>query len=77
MKPAAYVNSLAQLGCSTVVTTDDRARSAVAARLTERPAAPARFVVVGGRPPTGAAHLSPDAVSVQALSKVVTGTAAR
>ncbi|MGY5120692.1 hypothetical protein ACWC2H_33400 [Streptomyces sp. 900105755] len=77
MKPAAYVNSLAQLGCSTVVTTDDRARSAVAARLTERPAPKARFVVVGGRPPTGAAHLSPDAVSVQALSKVVTGTAAR
>ncbi|MGY5087824.1 hypothetical protein ACWCXM_23320 [Streptomyces sp. 900105755] len=77
VKPAAYVNSLVQLGCSTVVTTDDRARSAVAARLTERPAPKARFVVVGGRALTGAAHLSPDAVSVQARSRVVTGAAAR
>ncbi|MFF7474112.1 hypothetical protein [Streptomyces sp. NPDC008092] len=77
VKPAAYVNSLIRMGCSTVVTTDDRARSAVAARLAERPVPKVRFVVVGGRPLTGATHLSPDAVSVRALARVVTGAAAR
>ncbi|WP_406445224.1 hypothetical protein OHB00_48860 [Streptomyces sp. NBC_00631] len=77
VKPAAYVNSLLVMGCSTVVTTDDAARSAVAARLTERPLPKARFVVVGDRPLTGTTHLSPDAVSVRALSEVVTGAAGR
>ncbi|MFK0158642.1 hypothetical protein ACIQVK_42065, partial [Streptomyces sp. NPDC090493] len=77
VKPAAYVNSLVELGCSTVVSTDDAARAAVAARLTQRPLPKVRFVVVGDRPLTGAIHLSPDAVSVRALSKVVTGATAR
>ncbi|MEU9348905.1 hypothetical protein AB0D74_47675 [Streptomyces sp. NPDC048278] len=65
------------LGCSTVVSVDDAARSAVAARLTQRPLPKVRFVVVGDRPLPGATRLSPDAVSVRALSEVVTGAAAR
>ncbi|MFG2959327.1 hypothetical protein ACGF5O_37095 [Streptomyces sp. NPDC048291] len=77
VKPAAYVDSLVELGCSTVVSTDDAARSAVAARLAERPLPKVRFVVVGDRPLTGATHLRPDAVSVRALSEVVTGATAR
>ncbi|MFJ8493876.1 hypothetical protein ACIRBZ_36875 [Streptomyces sp. NPDC094038] len=66
-----------ELGCSTVVSTDDAARSAVAARLAERPLPKVWFVVVGDRPLTGATHLGPDAVSVRALPEVVTGATAR
>ncbi|MET7473264.1 hypothetical protein ABZT17_02695 [Streptomyces sp. NPDC005648] len=73
VRPAAYVNSVVGLGCSTVVTTGHAARQAVASRLAEQPLPHVRFVLVGDRPLRGTTHLSPDAVSARTLSKWVTG----
>ncbi|MFJ9567869.1 hypothetical protein ACIRQQ_48635, partial [Streptomyces fuscichromogenes] len=73
VRPAAYVNFLVELGCSTVVTTGHAAREAVASRLAERPVPHVRFVLTGDRPLSGTTHLSSDAVSARALSKWVTG----
>ncbi|MFG2887104.1 hypothetical protein ACGFYV_33265 [Streptomyces sp. NPDC048297] len=69
----AYVNTLVQLRCSTVVTTGTAARSAVAARLAAGLVPHVRFVVVADQPLSGTMHLSPNAVSTRALSRVVTG----
>ena len=67
----AYVNTLLQLRCSTVVTTGTAARSAVASRLAAGPVPHARFVVVADQPLTGTAHLNPNAVSASALAEAV------
>ncbi|MFE2065274.1 hypothetical protein ACFXDH_23265 [Streptomyces sp. NPDC059467] len=69
----AYVNTLVQLRCSTIVTTGTAARSAVASRLAVGPVAHIRLVVVADQPLPGATHLSPNAVSARALSRLVTG----
>ena len=69
----AYVNTLVQLRCSTVVTTGTAARSAVAARLAAGLVPHVRFVVVADQPLSGTMHLSPNAVSARSLSRVVTG----
>lgn len=69
----AYVNTLARLRCSTVVTTGTAARSAVAARLASGATPHVRFVVISGRPLRGTTHLDPDAVSVRSLSEAVAG----
>ncbi|MGX9884491.1 hypothetical protein [Streptomyces sp. NPDC002276] len=71
--PAAYVNTLVQLRCATVVTTGTAARSAVAARLAAGRIARVRFVVVADRPVSGATRLSPDAVSARTLARAATG----
>jgi len=71
--PVAYVNTLVQLRCATVVTTGTAARSAVAARLAAGQVPHVRFVVVADQPVSGATHLSPDAVSVRGLARVATG----
>ncbi|GAA3834585.1 hypothetical protein GCM10022403_079240 [Streptomyces coacervatus] len=68
---AAYVNTLVQLRCSTIVTTGTAARSAVASRLVDGHIPNVRFVVVADRPVTGTTHLSPDAVSASVLARVV------
>ncbi|WP_405987968.1 hypothetical protein [Streptomyces sp. NBC_00986] len=70
-KAAAYVNTLVQLRCSTIVTTGATARSAVASRLADGHIPHVRFVVVAGQPVSGATHLSPDSVSTSALTRAV------
>ncbi|MCX5395801.1 hypothetical protein [Streptomyces sp. NBC_00102] len=52
--PVAYVNTLVQLRCSTVVATGSAARSAVASRLADGPVPNVRFEVVDERRPRGA-----------------------
>ncbi|MGY4925644.1 hypothetical protein [Streptomyces sp. 900105755] len=69
----AYVNTLVQLRCSTIVTTGTEARSAVASRLAAGPVVHIRFVVVADQPLLGATHLSPHMVSARALSRLITG----
>ncbi|WP_405528367.1 hypothetical protein OG426_39625 [Streptomyces canus] len=69
--PVAYVDTLLQLRCSTVVTTGKEARSAVASRLAKGKVTGVRFVVVADRPLAGAARLSPAKVSVSALELLV------
>jgi hypothetical protein len=64
----AYVNTLIQLRCGGIVTTGDKARSAVASRLAEGKAGSVRFVVVADRRLLGTTHLSPDSVSARALA---------
>ncbi|MFJ5306331.1 hypothetical protein [Streptomyces sp. NPDC088350] len=68
---AAYVNTLVQLRCSTIVTTGTGARSAVASRLVDGHIPNVRFVVVAEQPVSGATHLSPDSVSTSALTRAV------
>ncbi|WP_157876609.1 hypothetical protein [Streptomyces graminilatus] len=70
---AAYVNTLVQLRCSTIVTTGDAARSAVASVLAAGQPKGVRFVVVAGRPVAGAVHMSPEAVSARTLTRLVRG----
>ena len=65
--PVAYVDTLVQLRCSTVVTTGKEAGSAVASRLAKGKVAGVRFVVVADRPLAGAVRLSPATVSASAL----------
>lgn len=72
--PVAYVNTLVQLRCATVVTTGTAARSAVAARLAAGRVPHVRFVVVAAQPVSGATHLSPDAVSAPTLAQAVSGS---
>ncbi|MEW1648166.1 hypothetical protein [Streptomyces sp. NPDC091219] len=72
--PVAYVNTLVQLKCATVVTTGTAARSAVAARLATGRVAHVRFVVVADQPVSGAMRLSPDTVSASILAHAVNGS---
>jgi ABC-type branched-subunit amino acid transport system substrate-binding protein len=69
--PVAYVNTLVQLRCDTVVTTGTTARSAVAARLAAGRVPHVRFVIVADQPVPGATHLSPDTVSAPTLAQLV------
>ncbi|MBO4255511.1 hypothetical protein [Streptomyces griseorubiginosus] len=69
----AYVNTLVQLRCSTIVTSGIAARSAVAARLAAGHVPGVRFVVVDDRPVVGAVQLSPAAVSPKSLAREVRG----
>ena len=69
--PVAYVNTLVQLRCATVVTTGTAARSAVAARLAAGRVQHVRFVVVADQPVPGATQLSPDTVSAPTLAQLV------
>ncbi|NEC85949.1 hypothetical protein G3I71_08970 [Streptomyces sp. SID12501] len=69
--PVAYVNTLVQLRCSTVVTTGAAARSAIASRLAAGLVPHVRFVVVADGPVSGATRLSPDAVSTSSLARAV------
>lgn len=70
-KVAAYVNTLVQLRCSTIVATGATARSAVASRLADGHIPHVRFVVVADQPVPGAMRLSPDSVSSSALTRAV------
>lgn len=70
-KAAAYVNTLVQLRCSTIVTTGATARSAVASRLAAGHVPQVRFVVVADQPVSGATRLNPDSVSTTALTRAV------
>ena len=69
--PVAYVDTLVQLRCSTVVTTGKEAGSAVASRLAKGKVAGVRFVVVADRPLAGAVRLSPATVSASARERLV------
>jgi hypothetical protein len=68
----AYVNTLIQLRCSTIVTVGTSARSAVASRRAAESVPRVRFVVVADQPLPGTTHLAPDAVNARALSRTVT-----
>lgn len=68
----AYVNTLVQLRCSTIITTGDAARSAVASRLTAGRVPHVHFVVVADRPVPGATRMSPDAVSAASVARATT-----
>ncbi|MEU1481183.1 hypothetical protein [Streptomyces sp. NPDC005760] len=71
VKPAAYVDTLVQLRCSTVVTTGTTARDAVASRLAAGQVPGVHFVVVADRPLRGAAHLEPSSVDGGTLGRLV------
>lgn len=71
--PAAYVNTLVQLRCGTVIATDGTARSAVATRLTAQGAGSTRFVVIAQSPLAGATSLTPAAATPAALASLLRG----
>ncbi|MFC8435392.1 hypothetical protein [Streptomyces sp. NPDC057253] len=68
---AAYVNTLVQLRCSTIVSTGGAARSAVAAALAAGQQKGVRFVVVSDRPVPGATRLGARSVSARALAGLI------
>lgn len=71
--PTAFVNTLVQLRCSTIVATGSAARSAVVSTLAAGHPRGVRFAVVTDRPVPGATRLGPGSVSARSLAELIGG----